>query len=48
MALRDSPTVGDILYANVIDVAADDFSGELQLPAHSIGLDGPINDIRRS
>jgi tRNA pseudouridine32 synthase / 23S rRNA pseudouridine746 synthase len=47
MASLALPIIGDTLYPNVIDVAADDFSRPLQLLAHSIEFDDPVTDERR-
>jgi tRNA pseudouridine32 synthase/23S rRNA pseudouridine746 synthase len=41
------PIIGDTLYPNVVDVAADDFSRPLQLLAHSIEFDDPVSGRRR-
>ena len=47
MASLGLPILGDPLYPNVIDVAPDDFSGPLQLLAHRIEFDDPVNGARR-
>jgi tRNA pseudouridine32 synthase/23S rRNA pseudouridine746 synthase len=47
MALLGLPIVNDPLYPNVIDVASDDFSRPLQLLAHSLEFDDPVNGRRR-
>lgn len=47
MASLGLPIVGDPLYPNVIDVAADDFSTPLQLLAHSIHFVDPLSDAER-
>lgn len=47
MASLGLPIVGDSLYPNVIDVAADDFSSPLQLLAHTLAFDDPITGRRR-
>jgi tRNA pseudouridine32 synthase/23S rRNA pseudouridine746 synthase len=41
------PIIGDPLYPNVIDVAADDFSQPLQLLAHTLEFDDPITGTHR-
>jgi tRNA pseudouridine32 synthase / 23S rRNA pseudouridine746 synthase len=48
MASLGLPIIGDPLYPIVIDVAADDFAGPLQLLAHSIAFDDPITGTPRS
>lgn len=47
MASLGLPILGDPLYPNVIDVAADDFSAPLQLLAHSLEFDDPVSAQRR-
>ncbi len=47
MASLGLPIVGDPLYPNVIDVAADDFSKPLQLLAHSLEFEDPMTGHRR-
>jgi tRNA pseudouridine32 synthase/23S rRNA pseudouridine746 synthase len=41
------PIIGDPLYPNVVDVAADDFSRPLRLLAHSLEFDDPVSGRRR-
>lgn len=48
MASLGLPILGDPLYPNVIDVAADDFSTPLQLLAYSLEFEDPINGERRA
>ncbi len=48
MASLGLPIAGDPLYPNVIDVAPDDFSGPLQLIAHSLEFDDPASGERRA
>jgi tRNA pseudouridine32 synthase / 23S rRNA pseudouridine746 synthase len=47
MASLGVPILGDPLYPNVIDVAADDFSTPLQLLAQRIEFDDPVTGLRR-
>jgi tRNA pseudouridine32 synthase/23S rRNA pseudouridine746 synthase len=47
MASLGLPIIGDSLYPDVIDVAADDFSRPLQLLAHTLEFDDPISGRRR-
>jgi tRNA pseudouridine32 synthase/23S rRNA pseudouridine746 synthase len=47
MALLGLPIVNDPLYPNVIDVAPEDFTRPLQLLAHSLEFDDPVNGRRR-
>ena len=46
MASLGLPIIGDPLYPNVIDVAADDFSRPLQLLAHSLEFEDPVTGAR--
>jgi tRNA pseudouridine32 synthase/23S rRNA pseudouridine746 synthase len=48
MASLGLPIVNDSLYPNVIDVAPDDFSGPLQLLAHTLEFDDPLSGARRT
>jgi tRNA pseudouridine32 synthase / 23S rRNA pseudouridine746 synthase len=47
MASLGLPIHGDPLYPNVIDVSPDDFSAPLQLLAHTLEFDDPINGSPR-
>jgi len=47
MASLDLPIIGDPLYPKVMEVADDDFSMPLQLLAHSLEFDDPLNGRRR-
>jgi tRNA pseudouridine32 synthase / 23S rRNA pseudouridine746 synthase len=47
MASLGLPIHGDPLYPNVIDVSPDDFSAPLQLLAHALEFDDPINGSPR-
>lgn len=47
MASIGLPIVGDPLYPNVVDVAADDFSTPLQLLAQSLEFDDPLTGVPR-
>jgi tRNA pseudouridine32 synthase / 23S rRNA pseudouridine746 synthase len=47
MASLGVPIVGDPLYPNIVDVAADDFSAPLQLLAHTLSFDDPVTGARR-
>lgn len=47
MASLGIPIEGDPLYANIIDVAADDFSRPLRLLAQRIEFADPLNGVRR-
>jgi tRNA pseudouridine32 synthase/23S rRNA pseudouridine746 synthase len=47
MASLGLPIIGDPLYPNVIDIAPDDFSGPLQLLAHSLEFEDPISGRQR-
>jgi len=46
MASLGVPIVGDPLYPEVVDVAPDDFSQPLQLLAHSLECEDPVNGRR--
>jgi tRNA pseudouridine32 synthase/23S rRNA pseudouridine746 synthase len=48
MASLGLPIVGDPLYPDVLDVAADDFSRPLQLLAHRLEFDDPLSGVRRA
>jgi tRNA pseudouridine32 synthase/23S rRNA pseudouridine746 synthase len=47
MASLGIPILGDPLYPNVVDVAADDFSSPLRLLAQRIEFDDPLTGLRR-
>ena len=47
MASIGAPIVGDPLYPNVVDVAADNFTQPLQLLAQSLEFDDPISGVPR-
>jgi tRNA pseudouridine32 synthase/23S rRNA pseudouridine746 synthase len=47
MASLSLPIIGDPLYPDVIDVAADDFSAPLQLLAHSLSFRDPVSGHHR-
>lgn len=47
MAAIGIPIIGDPLYPNVIEVAADDFSAPLQLLAQRLEFDDPLSGERR-
>ncbi len=47
MASLGLPIHGDPLYPNIVDVAPDDFSTPLQLPAHCLEFDDPVTGERR-
>ncbi|KUI32760.1 pseudouridine synthase [Mycobacterium sp. GA-2829] len=47
MASLGLPILGDPLYPDVIDVAADDFSRPMQLLAHRLAFDDPLTGERR-
>ncbi len=47
MASLGVPIFGDPLYPNVVEVAADDFSTPLQLLAHRLEFDDPLDGARR-
>ena len=47
MASLGLPILGDSLYPEVIDVAADDFSDPLKLLAHRLEFDDPLTGDRR-
>jgi tRNA pseudouridine32 synthase / 23S rRNA pseudouridine746 synthase len=47
MAALGLPIIGDTLYPKVIDVPADDFSRPLQLLAHTLEFEDPVNRCRR-
>jgi tRNA pseudouridine32 synthase / 23S rRNA pseudouridine746 synthase len=48
MASLGMSIIGDTLYPNVVDVAAEDFSRPLQLLAHSIEFDDPVTGRHRT
>lgn len=48
MASIGLPIIGDPLYPNVIDVAADDFSTPLRLVAHRLEFEDPVTGEQRS
>lgn len=47
MAALGLPIIGDTLYPKVIDVPPDDFSRPLQLLAHRLEFEDPVNGRRR-
>jgi tRNA pseudouridine32 synthase/23S rRNA pseudouridine746 synthase len=47
MASIGLPIVNDPLYPNEVDVAPDDFSTPLQLLAHSLEFEDPVNGHQR-
>jgi tRNA pseudouridine32 synthase/23S rRNA pseudouridine746 synthase len=42
------PILGDPLYPDIVEVAAEDFSAPLQLLAHTLEFDDPLSGVRRS
>ncbi|HET6735895.1 pseudouridine synthase [Mycobacterium sp.] len=47
MAALGLPIIGDTLYPKVIDVSPDDFSRPLQLLAHTLEFEDPVNGRQR-